>query len=40
MMILKYGIDTSQIYEEPAGGRNGLLTGRCGGLDRDAERST
>ena len=40
MMILKNGINVSQIYEEPARGRNGLLTGRRGSLDRDAERST
>ena len=40
MVILKNGIDASQIYEEPARGGNVLLTGRHGGLDRDAEGST
>ena len=38
MRILKNGIDASQIYEEPARGGNGLITGRRGGLDRDVER--
>ena len=40
MMVLKNGIDANQIYEEPAKGRNILPTGRRGGLDRGAERST
>ena len=38
IMVLKNGIDASQIYEEPARGRNMLPTGRRG-LDRDVERS-
>ena len=40
MMVLKNGIDASQIYEEPTRGRKILSTGRRGGLARDAERST
>ena len=40
MVIPNNGIDARQIYEEPARGGNGLLTGRRGGLDHDAESST
>lgn len=39
-MILKNGIDASQIYEEPPRGADEVLTGSRGGLDRDAEHST
>ena len=40
IIVLKNGIDASQIYEEPTKNRNILPTGRRGGLNRDAERST
>ena len=40
LTVLKDGIDSSQIYEEPAKGGNRVLTGRRGCLDRDDKRST